>query len=432
MTQVVSPDLASSQLHSRGSHTHKVAMIARELAESIARRARTDPVTADVILRHGGLDIAACEAAGLAHDLGHPPFGHAGEQELNRLLRHKGVEDGFEGNAQSFRIVTSLERHRVTVRGLNLTNVTLAAILKYPWLRDMDSSQELPKFGAYRSEEAELTRARSALFPSTEPDPSGTPRQSLEASIMDLADDIAYSIHDLEDFVSAGALDLRSAAAHINKAVAHFQGTDKSASNPFVVAAAKFKSFEGALYSDERYQEALTSVEGFLSRLGIDMSAGQSGIPAQTLRALLSRRISDFFAAVVVDDTEPSRPTIRLSADKWHEMQVLKLITKQYLISTARMGLIQRAQTQVIRNLFREMVSWLDESPPLMSLPDPFRQSLANLDLSVPSRDVRLHPDHFRAISDYICGMSDSEALLRSQWSSGTEVPGMTNLGVTF
>lgn len=437
VTQVVSPDLASSQLHTRGSHTYKVAMIARELAESIARKAVTHPPTADVILRHGGLDIAACEAAGLAHDLGHPPFGHAGEQELNRLLRANGVEDGFEGNAQSFRIVTTLERHRVSVRGLNLTNVTLGAILKYPWLRDMKSVQDLPKFGAYRSEEGELRRARLALFPENKehryPLRSKTrPRQSLEASVMDLADDIAYSIHDLEDFVSAGAIDLRSAAAHIHRALLHFEGPEKSASNPFVAATTRLKEFEGGSYSEDRYVEALQSVEGFFSRLGLDATMSQSEISVQTLRAQLSRRISDFFASVDVDDTDSSRPAIRLNVDKWHEMQVLKLITKQYLISTARMGLIQRAQTQVIRNLFNEMTGWLDEAPALKSLPVPLRESLANLDLSIPSRHVGLHANHFRAISDYICGMSDSEALLRSQWSSGTEVPGMTNLGVTY
>ena len=75
------------------------------------------------------------EAAALAHDLGHPPFGHTAEEQLDACAREAGLVDGFEGNAQSFRILTRLAIHRLDYYGLNLTRATLNAVLKYPWLR---------------------------------------------------------------------------------------------------------------------------------------------------------------------------------------------------------------------------------------------------------------------------------------------------------
>lgn len=187
-TQVL-PASAGHVYHNRLTHTLEVAQLARRIAEC----------------HPTGADPAACEAAAWAHDLGHPPFGHTGEAELDRVLRSIWPEgDGYEGNAQSFRIVTRLAVRREGVRGLNLTRATLRGVLKYPWIRAAHTGA---KFGAYRTESAELAWAMAGL-------PAG--EQSTEARVVDFADDVAYSVHDLFDFTRAGLIPmhlLRTGAA---------------------------------------------------------------------------------------------------------------------------------------------------------------------------------------------------------------------------
>ncbi len=136
-----------------------------------------------------GIDPEVVEAAALAHDLGHPPFGHAGEKELNRLvLEQKG--DGYEGNAQSFRILVRLACRWAEWPGLNLTRATLNATIKYPrfWKKG------IAKWNVYLPEKDDFDFVRM----------DGPSDKSAEAQLMELADDIAYSVHDLEDSYRAG------------------------------------------------------------------------------------------------------------------------------------------------------------------------------------------------------------------------------------
>src|SRR5207249_8576918 len=100
----------------------------------------------------GGLSPDVVEAAALAHDLGHPPFGHIAEKELDKLVRERGVSDGFEGNAQSFRVVTALAVRSMESDGLNLTRATLNGVLKYPWFRETSGTKKERKWGAYHTE----------------------------------------------------------------------------------------------------------------------------------------------------------------------------------------------------------------------------------------------------------------------------------------
>ena len=140
------------------------------------------------------------EAAALAHDLGHPPFGHTAEEELDKLMRAVGVYDGFEGNPQSFRVVTKLSIRNTEFPGLNLTRATLNAILKYPWHRQADLPERSKKWGAYPSEKDEFAWVRE--------DETQDHLKSAEAELMDFADDIAYAIHDVEDFFRTGLIPL--------------------------------------------------------------------------------------------------------------------------------------------------------------------------------------------------------------------------------
>ena len=193
VTQVVSSE-EGDPFHNRLTHTLEVAQIGRRLAEKFRGE---QPEIAGAL---GDIDPDVVEAAALAHDMGHPPFGHIAEEKLQECMNGVGVCDGFEGNAQSFRIVTKLAIRHSEIDGLNLTSATLNAILKYPWLwRDRPEKYD-KKWGAYITEKEEFEWARR-LGPA-----EGV--KSVEADIMDLSDDIAYAVHDVEDFYRAGLIPL--------------------------------------------------------------------------------------------------------------------------------------------------------------------------------------------------------------------------------
>ena len=176
-----------------------------------------------------GCDPDLVDAAGLAHDLGHPPFGHNGESALAALADPGGplACGGFEGNAQSLRLLTRLEP-KVPGAGLNLTRATLDAALKYPWVAPDSSNAENPnppdsactpenvtlhlpaKYGAYQADVAVFNWIRD-----------GAPgrRRCLEAQVMDWADDVAYSVHDLEDGLDAGLVSIKNLTDPSERAV---------------------------------------------------------------------------------------------------------------------------------------------------------------------------------------------------------------------
>ena len=184
-------------VHNRLTHSLKVAQVARRIAEVLQKK---QPDLAKSL----ELDPDVAESVGLAHDLGHPPFGHIAEEKLNRLVSAGQGAEGYEGNAQSFRIVTALSisdsapEDQEFVPGLNLTRATLNALLKYPW-RYGDNPQKLNKWGSYETEQDVFAWTRTG---------SQTRIRCVEAEIMDWADDITYAIHDMVDFYCAGLIPL--------------------------------------------------------------------------------------------------------------------------------------------------------------------------------------------------------------------------------
>jgi dGTPase len=180
VTQVVSPT-EGVVFHNRLTHTLEVAQIGRRMAERLVG----DEEGRRKAERLGGIDPDVVETAALVHDLGHPPYGHAVEKELNRLIADEyGVPDGYEGNAQSFRIVTKLSMRHPLFVGLNLTRASLNASLKYPWLRELGNEKKGKKWGAYEIDREEFDWVR-------EEHPGSEDRPSVEAQIMDWADDVA-------------------------------------------------------------------------------------------------------------------------------------------------------------------------------------------------------------------------------------------------
>ncbi|MCG7274841.1 deoxyguanosinetriphosphate triphosphohydrolase [Corynebacterium afermentans] len=229
-TQVVGPRDGDTP-RTRLTHSLEVAQISRGIGEGM------------------GLSPDLCEMAGLTHDIGHPPYGHNGEVALNEV-----APCGFEGNAQTLRILARLEPKVLidgTSFGLNLTRASLDAAVKYPVTRTNADGSVNRKYSAYDEDAAVLEWVREGHVDAAPP---------MEAQVMDFSDDIAYSVHDVEDGIVSGRVSLRvlwdfvELAALAEKGAAAFGGdadslvdaADRLRSLPAIAAASEFDYSLGA------------------------------------------------------------------------------------------------------------------------------------------------------------------------------------------
>ncbi|WP_448061104.1 deoxyguanosinetriphosphate triphosphohydrolase [Cellulomonas hominis] len=287
-TQVLGPS-SDDFVRTRLTHTLEVAQVGRELGKNL------------------GCDPDVVDTACLAHDLGHPPFGHNGERALADLARDIG---GFEGNAQTLRLLTRLEPKVIgpdgRAVGLNLTRASLDASVKYPWAVgagpiNHTTGRPTPKFGVYADDLPVFDWLREGAEPG---------RKCIEAQVMDLADDISYSVHDVEDAVVGARFDLSVLAvdeerARVVEAVQAWYGGQvdaaglEAAMDRMVAAGLWRPGFDGSRASLAMLKDTTSQLIGRFARAAQDATREQYGpgpltryaanlvVPVETLAEIL-------------------------------------------------------------------------------------------------------------------------------------------------
>jgi dGTPase len=404
VTQVASPG-EGIVFHNRLTHTHEVAQIARRLAEKLCDE------QGGLAERLGGIDPDVVEAAALAHDLGHPPFGHIAEDELDRLARANNAPEGFEGNAQSFRIVVRTEAHRHGYRGLDLTRATLNAVLKYPWLRDTSSKDahrvRAKKFGAYSSETADFRFARAAI---------GTGRkQSIEAAIMDHADAIAYSVHDLDDFYRAGLIPVETL---VMGDVGEWQWFSQ-----------RWKKLQPNL-ADTENDGAGVPFRNLLIELTLGSHYTGEYEQRVRLRAATSRLINDFIHGVRLEEPKRGESGLWRNPAQLAQLDFLQALVRVYVINNPRLATQQHGQRQIIRTLFTTYLHAIKHRNSDF-VPAFFRADVDALPVppSEPESDERkATEEETRTAVDIVASFTDAQAVLLHKRLTGTAPGSITEL----
>lgn len=377
MTVVVSAD-QGHVFHNRLTHSLQVAQLGRRIAEKLRREIKAGE------LPEADLSPNVVEAACLAHDLGHPPFGHIAESALNELAAEVHLSDGFEGNAQSFRIVTKLAVGSSRM-GLNLTRATLNAILKYPWLRG-ENPKYPNKWGAYESERGEFDKVREL----------GTPKnaKSVEADIMDWADDITYSVHDIDDFFRAGVIPLDRL------------GIDDAERERFYaeVFARKRGKFPEGL--DETYLRG--AFDGLIKKSPLVGAGGYQGTGLERIRMrnFTSALIGEFVRGLRIR-TDRGYPYIWTENRRVAEVFMLKELTWHYVIKNPALATHQEGQRTIIRELFYK---YFKAATSRKSNLDLFPASVRELLPEKPASSGS-HQKVARVIIDFISGLTEEQAV---------------------
>lgn len=358
-TQVLSPTAGVDFARNRLTHSLEVAQIGRELAVSL------------------GLAQDVVDTACLAHDLGHPPFGHNGERALNRWMEGFG---GFEGNAQTLRILARLEPKRFDASGrsigLNLTRATLDASCKYPWSL-AEAEPGSVKFGYFVDDGPVFDWLRS-----------GAParRKCAEAQVMDLSDDIAYSVHDFEDAIVGGYIDpelLTAREGHdtLIRAVAAWAGGTvgeaalAEAYERIAEAHTWLTHWDGSRRDQAQLKNFTSEMIGRFARASIH----------ETLAVAEGRPLARYAAAVVVPEAVRA------------EIAVLKGIVAAYVMEIDRRQPIYRRQRDLLTELLDTL--WMSDGRELEPA------------FAADFRAAHSEADARRAVVDQVASLTDQGAI---------------------
>ena len=361
-TQVLGPS-TDDFVRTRLTHTLEVAQVGREIGKAL------------------GCDPDVVDTACLAHDLGHPPFGHNGERALAAMA---GGIGGFEGNAQTLRLLTRLEPKVVDgdgrAAGLNLTRASLDASVKYPWRHGAGpvspEGRRTPKFGVYDDDSPVFAWLREGA-------PDG--RQCLEAQVMDLADDISYSVHDVEDAVVGGKFDLAvltqdDERARMVGAVHEWYGTAVGA-DALLAAADRLNEARLWVHGFDGSRRALAALKDATSQL-IGRFAGSA--QAATRSAYGEGPLTRYAASLIVP------------AETVAEILVLKGLAVAYVMAPREHEPLYQRQREVLADL----VTVLSDRAPL-ALEPPFAADWA----VAPDDAARL-----RVVIDQVASLTDVSA----------------------
>ena len=391
ITQVVSPQ-RGYVFHNRLTHSLKVAQLARTIAEILRDRHLS------VVERIGGIEPDAAEAAGLAHDLGHPPFGHIAEEELDRLVRDAGLLDGFEGNAQSLRIVCRLavsdavttdeDGTALAVMGLNLTRATLAGVIKYPWAHGENPAKP-NKWGHYDEEKDWFDWARA-----------GCPalQRTLVAEVMDWADDITYAVHDLLDFYRGGLIPV--------ELVRRVPGLPDSVERQNFLGRmfARHSTWDRTAYED--------ALDGILDIFPFDQSHRYASelSEEQALYQFATQLITRYANAITPTTASPAG-LVAIQSEARREVDVLKDFIWQYVILNPEMAQLQAGQRRAVGLVFRESLDAAERGDAHF-FPAAFRSRLT---MGTSKTDM------VRVAADYVSGLTEREL-----WSVYTRLQGLS------
>jgi dGTPase len=327
------------------------------------------------------LDPEAVEASALAHDLGHPPFGHIAEERLNANALDAG---GFEGNAQSFRILTRLAVQARNPRGLNLTRHTLNGVLKYPWAQ---ASGPGKKWGIYDDDLAAFAWVR---------EDSATNEPSLAARLMDWADDLTYAVHDVDDFYRAGLVPLdrlASGGAEVERFHSRLLETQQADSEPDADALVDALSDALSLFK---------------------ISEAYSGTAEQriALRGFGSRLIGSYVDAVEVRDPNTPGKAVLVIDDKFvRQVRALKAATWVYVVRRPSLAVIQHGQRLMIDRLFEWYYDATAPGGDVRLLPPAYQERLSS---------GASHSTRVRLVVDLIASLSEQAAIELHRRLGGT------------
>jgi dGTPase len=387
-TQVITPGEADF-FRTRLTHSIEVAQVARRLAEKL------------------GANPDLCEASAILHDLGHPPFGHVGEVELNKAIDRASqtwqlgvVSDvgGFNGNAQSFRLAVKTLSQSSQFRGLDLTRAVLDGAIKYPYQRNEPGAapKSEKSWCFYPTEAADATWVRQGISPKRQF------KQSFEAQVVDWADDVTYSIHDVEDWYRAGfmPLEMLAQSPHFRDEFATRLGPNLASTN----------------FNANRVTAEVKTLFSSLTFAGITKAYDGTAEVKEGIRTMRKQLFNEFTNVQLADSTAPpTRHNNDLEVDPLVRLrnQILKQLLWEFVIGHPRMATYQLGQARVIKELFELHVEALAYDPSTRQI----NTSEANLEIFPP--DVRgdlqniqiASAERLRLVADHIAGMTDDYAI---------------------